>query len=141
MRKWIFAACLSLSSALACAAVEVTQLTVREVLPGRSMTAGYFSLSNKTDKAVELTGASSPLFGAIELHQHSHKDGMMKMEQVESVSVAAGETVTFAPGGLHLMLFDLKSGLTVGQTIALTLQFKDGTAMELQALVSAVPAN
>ena len=141
MKKWICAALLSLSSAVAAAEVVVTDATVREMLPGRSMTAGYFSISNSGTIDAELISASSPQFGSIELHQHSHKDGMMKMEQVQSVKVAAGEQVHFQPGGLHLMMFDAKTSISKGQQIPLRLTFKDGQSIEIQASVSAIPTH
>lgn len=141
MKKWIVAALLSLSSTVALAEILVTDATVREMLPGRSMTAGYFSISNGSTIDVELISASSPQFGSIELHQHSHKDGMMKMEQVQSVVVASGEQVHFQPGGLHLMMFDAKTSITKGQQIPLRLTFKDGQSIEVQASVSAIPTH
>ena len=139
MKKWIVAALLSLSSTVILAEVLVTDATVREMLPGRSMTAGYFSISNSGTVDAELISASSPQFGSIELHQHSHKDGMMKMQQVSSVLVAAGQSLDFQPGGLHLMLFDAKASVEVGQKIPLVLTFKDGQTIEVQAVVSAIP--
>jgi hypothetical protein len=141
MKKWIVAALLSLSSSVTLAEVLVTDATVREMLPGRSMTAGYFSISNSGTVDAELISASSPQFGSIELHQHSHKDGMMKMEQVQSVKVAAGEQVHFQPGGLHLMMFDAKTSISKGQQIPLRLTFKDGQSIEIQASVSAIPTH
>lgn len=139
MKKWICALWLGVTSVLAGAEVLVTDAKVREMLPGRSMTAGYFSIQNNSSTSAELVGASSPQFGSIELHQHSHKDGMMKMEQVGSVVVAAGEQVKFQPGGLHLMLFDAKTSISQGQYIPLRLDFKDGSVIEVQAVVSAIP--
>lgn len=141
MKKWIITALLSLNCSVTLAEVVVTDVTVREMLPGRNMTAGYFSISNQNKAAAELIGASSTLFGSIELHQHSHKDGMMKMEQVQSVVVAAGAQVQFQPGGLHLMLFDAKTSIVKGQQIPLRLEFKDGSTIEVQALVSAIPSH
>ncbi len=141
MKKWIIAAIFSLSAAAAQAELLVTDATVREMLPGRSMTAGYFSIKNNNKVPVELIGASSSQFGSVELHQHSHKDGMMKMEQVQSVIIEAGEQVQFQPGGLHLMLFDAKTNLMKGQQIPLQLTFKDGQSIEVQALVSEIPTH
>lgn len=141
MKKWIIAALLSLSSGVTLAEVLVTDATVREMLPGRSMTAGYFSIKNENNVAAELIDVTSPQFGSIELHQHSHQDGMMKMEQVQSVVVAAGEQVLFQPGGLHLMLFDAKTSIAPGQQIPLCLTFKDGQSVEVQASVSAIPTH
>ncbi|MBU1618191.1 MAG: copper chaperone PCu(A)C [Gammaproteobacteria bacterium] len=141
MKQWICALWLGLGSCVVAAEVMVTDATVREMLPGRSMTAGYFSISNKSAAEVELISASSPAFGSIELHQHSHKDGMMKMEQVSSVKIAAGEAVLFQPGALHLMLFDAKTSITKGQKIPLRLEFKDGQSIDIQAEVSAIPTH
>ncbi len=141
MKKWIVAALFALNCGAALAQLQVDDATVREMLPGRSMTAGYFSISNSGTTDVELVSASSPQFGAVELHQHSHKDGMMKMEQVQSVLVAAGKEVRFQPGGLHLMLFDAKTSVTRGQQIPLRLTFKDGQSIEVQASVSAIPTH
>ncbi len=141
MKKWIIAALLGLSSVIAMAEVQVTDATVRELLPGRSMTAGYFSIKNNTQLAAELIAASSPQFGSVELHQHLHKDGMMKMEQVSSVLIPAGEQVDFKPGGLHLMLFDAKTTVTTGNQIQLNLTFKDGKSIQVQASVSAIASH
>lgn len=141
MKKWIIAALLGLSSVMAMAEVQVTDATVRELLPGRSMTAGYFSIKNNTQLAAELIAASSPQFGSVELHQHLHKDGMMKMEQVSSVLIPAGEQVDFKPGGLHLMLFDAKTTVTTGNQIQLNLTFKDGKSIQVQASVSAIASH
>lgn len=141
MKKWIIAAIFSLSSAVAQAELLVTDATVREMLPGRSMTAGYFTIKNNNKVPVELIAASSPQFGSVELHQHSHKDGMMKMEQVQSVIIEAGEQVQFQPGGLHLMLFDAKASLAKGEQIPLQLTFKDGQSIEVKALVSEIPTH
>ena len=141
MKKWIIAALLGLSSVMAMAEVQVTDATVRELLPGRSMTAGYFSIKNNTQLAAELIAASSPQFGSVELHQHLHKDGMMKMEQVSSVLIPAGEQVDFKPGGLHLMLFDAKTRVTTGNQIQLNLTFKDGKSIQVQASVSAIASH
>jgi hypothetical protein len=141
MKKWILALCLAVVSLQAMAEIVITDATVREMLPGRSMTAGYVSISNQTASDIELVAATSSQFGSIELHQHSHKDGMMKMELMPSVPVAAGQKVDFQPGGLHLMLFDAKASLTVGQKIPLVFVFKDGQSIEVQAVVSAIPTH
>jgi periplasmic copper chaperone A len=54
--------------------------------------------------------------------------GAMTMQPVDSVPLPAGEPVSFAPGGYHLMLLDLAEPLTVGETIEITLTFeKAGT--------------
>lgn len=139
MNKLSLMALLSLFSAAAfSASVQLSEVKVRELLPGRSMTAGYLTLENTGKTAVVLTGVTSPAFAEIELHEHVHQDGMMKMQQLQQVEVPAGGTVTFQPGGLHLMLFDAKTALKAGDKVALSFQFSDGSSTEHQADVVAL---
>ena len=84
---------------------------VREPIPGRNMSAAFMTLTNTSDNAQRLVSVSAPWASSIEIHTHLHEDGVMKMRQVESLEVPAGESVTLEPGGLHLMLFGLKTPL------------------------------
>ena len=53
------------------------------------------------------------------------KDGVMTMRPLDSgLTIEPGKTVKLAPGGYHLMLFDLKSPLKLGEKIPLTLDFE-----------------
>ncbi|MDP2714895.1 copper chaperone PCu(A)C [Rheinheimera sp.] len=121
------------------AAVSVTNEQIRQPMPGRTVTAGYLTLHNQSAQAIILKGASSPAFARTELHQHSHKDGMMRMEQVEQITVDAGESVEFAPGGLHLMFFEPTAALELDQAVPLSLQFADGQQLTLTLPVVAMP--
>jgi len=52
-------------------------------------------------------------------------NGVMSMKMQKSVPAPAQQEVIFKPGGLHVMLFNLKQDLKVGDTITLTLNFKE----------------
>ena len=84
---------------------------IRAMPPGQEVTAAFFKLVNHSDQTCVITGGSSPLAAAVEIHEHLHSDGMMKMRPVKSVTVDGGETLVFKPGGLHLMLFGVKQTL------------------------------
>lgn len=112
---------------------------VRLPMPGRTVTSAYFTLHNNSAQDQILVGATTPAFARAELHQHSHKDGMMRMEQVEQIIIAAGKSVDLAPGGLHLMLFEPASSLSIGQSIDVVLQFADGQQLTLSLPVVAMP--
>jgi copper(I)-binding protein len=88
--------------------------------------AGYFTLRNDTDGAVELIGASSPACGSIMLHQSRTVRGVDQMLPVKSISVPAHGTVRFAPGGYHLMCMSPGSTMKVGVSVAVTLKFAGG---------------
>jgi hypothetical protein len=51
--------------------------------------------------------------------------GMMTMRQVPSIEVPADGSVELKPGGLHIMLLDVKKTLAVGDTIEVTLTFEN----------------
>lgn len=61
--------------------------------------------------------------------------GMMKMQQVEQIDVPAGGKVDLKPGGFHVMLFELKKDLVVGDTVKVTLTFADGGERTVDAAV------
>lgn len=56
----------------------------------------------------------------------SEMDGAMTMRQIEGgLALTAGETVTFEPGGYHVMLFDLADPLAAGEEIDVTLELAE----------------
>ena len=53
------------------------------------------------------------------------KDGVMTMRPLDQgLAIEPGKTVELAPGGIHLMLFDLKSPLKRGDKVPVTLEFE-----------------
>jgi hypothetical protein len=73
-----------------------------------------------TDNA-KLVGVSSPAAGKLELHSMSMDKGVMEMRQIKTIELPKGKTVQLAPGGLHVMLFDLKQPMKQGETVPMTL--------------------
>ncbi|HSG61339.1 MAG TPA: copper chaperone PCu(A)C [Pseudomonadales bacterium] len=104
MKKRLFAAIFMLTSqALADGIIE--DAYVRDLIPGRDMSAGFFVFSNTGDAPIVLVAATSSAAESVEMHSHVHEDGMMKMRPMTSVTVAPNDEVVFEPGGHHLMLF------------------------------------
>jgi len=94
--------------------------------------AAYFSIKNHGQTKRYLTGATSPLSTRVELHQHIHQDGIMRMRRVkEGLDLGPGQSLTFAPGGLHVMLFGMQQKLKPGDVLPLSLTFKDGSQQSL----------
>ncbi len=74
--------------------------------PAMRMSAGYLTLTNNSDAAITITGVSSPEFGSVEMHETTLEDGISRMRELNELTIAAGATVTFEPGGKHLMLMN-----------------------------------
>ncbi len=110
------------------AAAPNTTLTLSDgwirLLPGSTPAGGYFTLQNHGATKVTLTGADSPACGGLMLHKSDDKGGMSSMQDVKQVDVPAGGSLSFAPGGYHLMCMDPRPVLRRGASVPVTLSFQ-----------------
>jgi periplasmic copper chaperone A len=84
--------------------------------------AAYFTIENKGTGTASIVAVSVARAGKAELHT---SDGG-SMAPVDRVDVEGGATLKFAPGGLHVMVFDLDPALKPARTGELTVTFADG---------------
>lgn len=101
----------------------VDDATYRAPLTDGGLGAAYFSITSST--ADRITGVSSPQAERVEIHNSVSKDGLATMEKVEFVELPAGQTVAFAPRGLHLMVFSPQP-LAPGATFPIQIAFQSG---------------
>jgi len=122
--------------------VTVKEAWVRAPVPGQSVAGAYMELESRAH--VLLVAAASPAAGRAELHASTMDGGVMRMRQVEHIELPAGRSVKLAPGGLHVMLLELKQPLKAGDKVPITLTVqRDGSrsVFTVQALVrSAAPS-
>ena len=64
--------------------------------------------------------------------------GTMKMRAVEALDLPAGRPVKLAPGGYHIMLFDLKKPLIAGEKVPLTLVIESAGRRSRNVAVNAM---
>lgn len=121
-------------------AIQVVGAYARATPPGQPNGAVFMEVNNGTDADHALAGAESPAAEAVELHGHRMEGGMMRMRREQRIDLPAGETVAFAPGGLHLMLIGLSRQLEPGQHVELTLIFEDGSRVQVEAPVRPIEA-
>jgi hypothetical protein len=108
--------------------------TVRlPAVPGRPA-AGYFHYRVEGDRGA-LLSVTSPQAGRIELHETMNMANMSTMRALDRVPVRDGETLSFAPGGRHLMIFDLSPNVAAGGRIDLVLHFERGDPITLAAVL------
>ncbi len=132
----------SSGAALAGAAEEVQVLDpyVRAMPPGQSVSAAFLGLSNTGKKDHALVAAETSVAMMVELHEHTMAEGMMQMRKVEKIDLPAGATVELKPGGLHIMLINLKSQLKPGDEVEIILIYGDGSKATVQAPVRKIGA-
>jgi periplasmic copper chaperone A len=106
------------------------------IVPGRPGVA-YFTLTPAPGVSGRLTGASIDHVGRAEMHESRMEGGTMTMAEVKTIAITPGQPVTFAPGGYHVMLFDIDAALKAGATTTLTATLDNGTKVTAQAKVTA----
>jgi copper(I)-binding protein len=106
-------------------ALRVLAVTIeRPVRPGEAVLR--LTVRNGTGRADRLVAVSSPLATGSSLHRTDVDDqGRSTMVAVTSVPIAARSTVTFEPGGLHVMLtgLDADRPLALGDRVPVTFTF------------------
>ena len=96
------------------------------------MTGAFMDITNTTDADVTLTGATADFADRVEVHEVV--DGVMRMKEGGLV-IPAGATQTLEPGGNHLMFMGLMRPLAAGDEVAFTMQFSDGSTLDVLAAV------
>ena len=114
--------------------IAVQDPWIRAVPPSASATAGYFVLENGSGEDVVLEAVTAAGIRRAEIHETTMADGVMRMRRLDSVTIPAGETATFAPGGRHLMLF-ADALPAAGSTVTVELAFADGRVLAFEAPV------
>ena len=133
----IFAAACSVASAQSAAPV-VENAWVRASVPGQRATGAFMRITAK--EATQLVGVASPAAGVAEVHEMKMEGDVMRMRPLSALDLPAGRAVDLKPGGLHLMLMELRQPVAAGAKVPLTLVFRNAkgveSRLELQAPVS-----
>jgi periplasmic copper chaperone A len=106
--------------------------------PGAATTGAAYVTLMGGNEADSLVSVSTPAAGLAEVHESTNDHGVMKMRPVSGVPVPAHKTVTFAPGGYHIMLMALKHPLKAGESFPLTLQFAHAAPVTVDVKVEAM---
>ena len=126
----------------ACSAASRPALSAQDAwvraTPGADVAAAYLTLHNGGTQPVVVNGVSSPAAGAAMIHESTLVNGQSTMRAHEPLQIGAGETVRFAPGGLHIMLHMLKRPLAAGDEVPLVLLLEGGGSLTVMARVRAL---
>jgi periplasmic copper chaperone A len=140
----LLALSMSLAAGLPAAAaesgLELSGAYMQTTIPSRPA-AGYFTLKNSGDVDRVLVGASSPGCGSLMLHKTESVNGMETMLHVASIPVPSHQSVTFAPGGFHLMCMSPSESMKPGGSVPVTLTFEGGVSLTSDFSVRAAGGN
>ena len=108
---------------------------------GAKVAGGYLTIENKGAAPDRLVGGTTDAAGKLEVHEMSMNNGVMTMRPVDGgLTIAPGKTVKLAPGGFHLMMFDLKAPLKQGDKVPVMLTFEKAGQVKLMLDVEGVGA-
>ena len=112
--------------------MKVVQAWARATAPGQQVAGAYLQITSAVP--AKLIAASSPVAGSVEIHSMRLEGGIMKMRQLRDLDLPANKTVKLEPGGLHLMLLDLKAPLKPGDRVPLrlTVQRANQSSLEME---------
>jgi periplasmic copper chaperone A len=118
-RAVLAAGCAVVAAAAQAQPASVKDAWVRAPAPGQKVAGVYMEIVSRANAA--LVAVASPAAARAELHSTSMDDGVMRMRPVGKIELPAGKAVKLAPGGLHVMLIELKQPLKRGEKVPLTL--------------------
>jgi copper(I)-binding protein len=99
--------------------VRVTDAWVRATVAAQRATGAFMKLESA--ETLQLVGVRSPVAAVAEIHVMKVNGEVMTMRAVSSVPLPAGTVTELQPGGIHIMLLQLKAPIQVGQAVPLTL--------------------
>lgn len=99
------------------------------------MSGVFGTLHNATDADITLISATSTVADMVELHESISTGANVTMREIEGgFTIPAGGTFELEPGGNHIMLMELAAELLPGDEVPVTLNFEDGTAVDVTVL-------
>lgn len=122
------------------AGVKVSQAWARATTPRARTGAAYVTLENSGSGSDTLVSVSTPVAGRADLHTTIKDGDIMRMRAVERIEVGPKAMVALQPGGVHIMLMDLKQPLKKGATFPMTLVFEKAGETTVEVAVQSIAA-
>jgi len=117
-------------------AIYVSDGYVRLSAVPRHPAIAYFTLHGGATDAT-LVSVTSEVAIRAEIHESMQKGNMASMKPLDHVALPAASKIIFAPGGKHVMLYDVNPTIVPGRTLPLVFTFADGLRIAYAAQVIA----
>lgn len=103
-------------------ALSISNAWSRATVQGQPTGSAFMTIKANSD--AEIVGVSSAVANTTQLHEMSMTGSTMTMRPIQSLPIKSGDTVTLSPGGMHVMMFGLKSTLHPGDHFPVVLSVK-----------------
>lgn len=114
---------------------SVEQAWVRAAPPGATMLAGYARVRNGCERPLVITGAKSPDFVMVMVHETRIEGGVSRMRKTARSPLPAKGELLLAPGGRHLMLMHPRRALPAGTVLRIELLLAGGGSIPAEFTV------
>lgn len=122
--------------------LELSGAFTRATLPNAPVGGGFLTITNTGDEADRLIAAASPFSPDVQIHEMAVVNDVMEMRALaDGIVIPAGESVTLAPGGLHLMFMGITEPFVEGGTVPVTLTFETAGSVEIALSVQSFGAS
>ncbi|EEC4843050.1 copper chaperone PCu(A)C [Campylobacter lari] len=116
--------------------ITVNDPYVRQTPPNSKTTAFFLELKNNSNQDIKLIKAQSSLSDTTEIHDHIMQNGKKMMVQIPQITIKANSSAELKPGGMHIMVLNLKENITPQTKANLTLYFDDNSTIKLKDIKS-----
>ena len=114
--------------------ISFSDMQLRATVAGMPSSAAYLKITNNGGSDDRLIAAKTAIAQRVEIHSMEMDQGVMRMRAVDGgLAIAAGDSVTLAPGGLHIMLMGLTTDLAPGSQHEIILVFEKAGDIKLTA--------
>lgn len=101
--------------------IEIQNPIIRLAPPGMNITAAFLKVINHTKQDIKILKVIGDFAKNYELHNMDMIEGRMQMRPVDSIEVKANSFTELKSGGLHIMIFDVKKPMKIGDQYKLKL--------------------
>ena len=112
----------------------VKDVVIRATTPNAGATAAYGIIHNHSSKDDRLIGASVSFAKKAEIHEMKMEGDVMKMREIAGgLRIPAGEIVTLAKGGEHVMIMGLSGPITLDGSYQISFEFEQAGTITVEA--------
>ena len=106
-----------------------------ETFKGQKACAVYVSIFNNTEIDFEISSLSSNVSGRAEIHGIFMDNEIVKMKKITNLTIKSKDQVYLQPGGMHIMLMDLKEELVDGTSFTIDFLINNQDIMTTDVMV------
>ena len=115
--------------------IKIENAKMRLIPSTAPATAIFLKMINNSHNNVKLLSVTGEFAGKFELHDMEMSDKKMVMRKLDFIEIKKKSETSLQSGGLHIMVFKLKSPLKAGDIHKINLNFSDKSVVTTDVIV------